>query len=129
MTVNFTSRNLKVNILMTLLFSSVFQTVVHKQWAVKSMWWTLTIRWYRTESGSRCLRATESACSAGDARDASLIPGWEIPWRRKWQPTPVFLLGESHGWRSLAGYSPWGRKESVRHNWMTKHRNTQNRKY
>jgi len=34
------------------------------------------------------------------------------PWRRKWQPTPVFLPGKSHGWRSLAGYSPWGRKES-----------------
>ena len=31
--------------------------------------------------------------------------GWE-------DPTPVFLLGESHGWRSLAGYSPWGCKES-----------------
>ena len=30
---------------------------------------------------------------------------------RKWQPTPVFLSGESHGQRSLAGYSPWGRKE------------------
>ena len=35
----------------------------------------------------------------------------KIPWRRKWQPTPVFLPGESHGWRSLVGYSPWGRKE------------------
>ena len=35
----------------------------------------------------------------------------KIPWRRKWQPTPVFLPGKSHGWRSLAGYSPWGRKE------------------
>ena len=33
-------------------------------------------------------------------------------WRRKWQPTPVFLPGESHGLRSLAGCSPWGRKES-----------------
>ena len=31
-----------------------------------------------------------------------------IPWKRKWQPTPVFLPGESHGRRSLAGYSPWG---------------------
>jgi len=31
----------------------------------------------------------------------------KIPWRRKWQPTPVFLLGELHGQRSLAGYSPW----------------------
>ena len=34
-----------------------------------------------------------------------------IPWRRKWQPTPVFLPGKSHGQRSLAGYSPWGRTE------------------
>ena len=34
----------------------------------------------------------------------------KIPWRRKWQPSPVFLPGESHGW-SLAGYSPWGRKK------------------
>ena len=34
-----------------------------------------------------------------------------FPWRREWQPTPVFLPGESHGQRSLAGYSPWGCKE------------------
>ena len=33
-------------------------------------------------------------------------------WRRKWQPTPVFFPGESHGWRSLVGYSPWGHQES-----------------
>ena len=31
----------------------------------------------------------------------------KIPWRRKWQPTPVFLPGKSHGKRNLAGYSPW----------------------
>ena len=36
----------------------------------------------------------------------------KIPWRRAWQPTPVFLPGESHGQRSLAGYSPRGRTES-----------------
>ena len=35
----------------------------------------------------------------------------KLPWRRKWQPTPVFLPGKSHGQRSLAGYSPWGHKE------------------
>ena len=35
-----------------------------------------------------------------------------IPWRRKWQPTPVFSPGESYGQRRLAGYSPWGREES-----------------
>ena len=34
------------------------------------------------------------------------------PWRRAWQPTAVFLPGESHGQRSLAGYGPWGRKEA-----------------
>ena len=34
-----------------------------------------------------------------------------IPWRRKWQPTPVFLPGDSHGQRRWVGYSPWGRKE------------------
>ena len=32
-------------------------------------------------------------------------------WKRKWQPTPIFLLGESHGQRSLVGYSPWSHKE------------------
>ena len=36
----------------------------------------------------------------------------KLPWRRKWQPTPVFLPGESHGQRSLVGYSPWGCTES-----------------
>ena len=35
----------------------------------------------------------------------------KIPWRRKWQPTPVLLPRKFHGWRSLVGYSPWGRKE------------------
>ena len=37
-----------------------------------------------------------------------------MPWRRKWQPTRVFLPGKSHGQRSLEGYSPWGHKESDR---------------
>ena len=44
----------------------------------------------------------ESACNAGDL---GLIPGLgRFPWRRKWQPIPVFLPGESHGQRSLMGY-------------------------
>ena len=39
---------------------------------------------------------------------------WEgkLPWRWEWQPTPVFLPGEFHGQRSLAGYSSWDHKES-----------------
>ena len=36
----------------------------------------------------------------------------KIPWRRAWTPTPVLLPEESHGQRSLAGYSPWGHKET-----------------
>ena len=36
----------------------------------------------------------------------------KLSWRRKWQPTPVFLPGKPHGWWNLVGYNPWGRKES-----------------
>ena len=50
-------------------------------------------------------------------------PGFEpwvgkFPWRRKWQPTPVLLPGESQGQRSLVGYSSWGRKESDTTEWL-----------
>ena len=48
----------------------------------------------------------------------SLLVG-TIPWRREWLPTPVFLPEEFHGHRSLAGYSPWGRKESDTTEWLT----------
>ena len=41
-----------------------------------------------------------------------LITHWFLKAGRKWQPTPVFLLGKAHGWRSLVGYSPRGHKES-----------------
>ena len=45
------------------------------------------------------------------------IPGSErFPWRRVWQPTPVFLTGESHGQRSLVGYSPWVTKSRTQLN-------------
>ena len=50
--------------------------------------------------------------NAGDVRDAGSIPGvGKIPRQRAWQPT-VLLPGESHGQKSLAGYSPQGCKES-----------------
>ena len=49
----------------------------------------------------------------GDVKRCKFDP-WvgKIPWRWKWQPMPIFLPGEFHGERSLAGYSPWGHKES-----------------
>ena len=43
----------------------------------------------------------------------------KIPWRREWQPTPVFLPGEFHGQRSLVGYSSWSHKESDMTEWLT----------
>ena len=46
----------------------------------------------------------ESACNVGDL-------GWEDPLEKGRLPIPVFLSGESHGQRSLVGYSPWGRRE------------------
>ena len=52
----------------------------------------------------------ESACRCRRCRFDPWVR--KIPWRRKWLPTPVFLPGESHGQRSLVGYSPWGHKES-----------------
>ena len=42
----------------------------------------------------------------------NFMVSFDINWRRKWQPTQVFLPGESHGLSSLLGYSPQGRKES-----------------
>ena len=51
--------------------------------------------------------------NAGEARDmGSILGSRKIPWKRKWQPTPVFLPGKPLGQRSLVGYSPWGCKGS-----------------
>ena len=41
----------------------------------------------------------------------SLVSGWEDLPEKEWKPTPVCLPRKSHGWRDLAGYSPWGCKE------------------
>ena len=68
-------------------------------------------RWWR-------LSGKESACQCRCHRRPG-FNSWvrKIPWRRKWQPTPVFLPGESYGQRSLVGYSPWGCREKD----MTEH--------
>ena len=57
--------------------------------------------------------AQNPPANAGDAKYSGSIPGLgRFPWGRKWQPAPVFLPEKSHGQRSLAGYSPWGRQQS-----------------
>ena len=44
---------------------------------------------------------------------------WEDPLEKEWQPSPVFLPGESHGQRGLVGYSPWCHKELAITEWLT----------
>ena len=55
---------------------------------------------------------TEEPCGLQSTGARSWTHLKQLNWRRKWQPTPVFLPGESHGWRSLVGCSPWGHPES-----------------
>ena len=66
-----------------------------------------------TEGFPAGARGKESICQCKRHRRHGFDP-WvrRIPWRREWQPTPVFLPAESHGQRSLAGYGPEGCKES-----------------
>ena len=66
--------------------------------------------------------AKESACQYRRHKKCRFYP-WvgKIPWRRKWQPPPVFLPGKSHRQRSLAGCSPWGLKELETTEWLSTH--------
>ena len=68
----------------------------------------LRLPWWLSGKGSTC-----------QCRRCRFNP-WlrQIPWRWKWQPTPVFLPGKSHGQRSLVVYSPWGCKR-VKHSLVT----------
>ena len=54
------------------------------------------------------LSGREPACQCRRCRFDPCV--WKIPWRKKWQPTPIFLPGEFHGQRNLVGYSLWGCK-------------------
>ena len=57
---------------------------------------------------------SETTEGLGASPEVELLPELCSFWRRKWQPMPAFLPGESHGQKSLAGHSPGGRKESDR---------------
>ena len=71
-------------------------------------WWWLCV--CAEDRGSPWwLSCKESTCRCRRRRFDLQVR--KIPWRRKWQPTSVFLPEESHGQRSLVGYRPWGRKE------------------
>ena len=65
-----------------------------------------------SKSSHTALVVKNMPADAGDIRDAGSIPGLgRFPWRRTWQPTPVFFPGKSHGQRNLTGYSPQGCEE------------------
>ena len=70
----------------------------------------LPVTWKLSGSVVKNLLAMQETC-----RRCGFDP-WvgKILWRGKWQPTPVFLPGESHGQGSLVGYSPQGHKESAK---------------
>ena len=89
-------------------FCTVVLFLVH--FLTSSMMWALyrhSLQYSQGFPGGSGVRNLP-ACQAGDVGS---IPGWgKIPWRRKWQPTPVFLPEKSHGQRSLVGYSPWDHK-------------------
>ena len=72
----------------------------------------LEVRWGEWGASQVAIVVKNLPASAG--RHETWFNPWvrKLPWRRAWQPTPVFLPGEFHGWRSLRGYSPWGHKES-----------------
>ena len=61
----------------------------------------------------------ESSCNAGDPGSIPGLVQSLLPWRREWQPTPIFLPGKFHGQRSLAGYNSWGCQESDMSEWLT----------
>ena len=72
----------------------------------------------------RWISGKESTCNAADEFDPWVR---KIHWRRKWQPTPVFLSGKSHGQRTLLGHSPLGHRR-VRHDLATKQQGLQSMK-
>ena len=70
------------------------------------MFYNLMLGEYKQQSPQLALVVKNLPANAGDTKDGSLIPGLGIfPWRRAWQPVPVFLPGEPHGQMNLVGYS------------------------
>ena len=87
----------------------------HKEWVTELNWTEL-----KEYQGLPVWHSSkESTCQCRRLRRHGFDSWvWKIPWKRKWQPTPVFLPGKSHGWRSLVAYSPQDCKESDTTEWL-----------
>ena len=84
--------------------------VVRNGWILDIFLVTYSVNTVRTVHGvlkARMLKRLASPCSSGPRFVRTL----HHDWRRKWKPTPVFLLRKSHGWWNLVVHSPWGRKK------------------
>jgi len=97
-------------------YSSVGYWVVYTEEFGLPQWWS--------KHYLKLLRWLSAKESTSQGRRLKFYP-WvgKIPWRRKWQPTPVFLPGKSQGQRSLVGYTPRGHKR-VGHDLATKQQNS-----
>ena len=110
----FTTINKKKNQYLPAICIACFYSLFFSFFIVISASWYFTMvliwnSWMTVDGLPQWLSGKESACQ----RWRRGFDHWvrKIPWRSKWQPTPVVLPGESHGQRSLACYSPWGHKE------------------
>ena len=97
---------------------------VHGIFQVRILKW-VAISYFRRSSRTRdwtcisCVSCTGRWILYHRATWVGSLRWGEIPWRREWTPTPVFLPGELHGQKSLAGYSQWGCKEADRTEQLT----------
>ena len=99
------------------------QRVGH-DWATELSWTDVDLKLTQSKAGTPKKRILPQIsvmlyCDCAAKYDYHL--DFTLFWRRKWQPTPVVLPGESHGQRSLVGYSPWGLKESDTTERLTQH--------
>ena len=99
-----------VNLRFELMFGS------HHNWDLKLAFPSFSSKWGQSLSsflwGGRGL-----AKGRVDFQTQTIPKDYRKGQRRKWQPTPILLPGKVHGWGSLVGYSPWGRKESDMTEW------------
>ena len=113
-----------VNIRPTVILAGILAALVPQAWSRRGLWAPGSADSLPSRE-KHCtivgqISSKESACNARGVCRRGRFNSWvgKIPGRRKWQSTPVFLPGESHRWRTLAGYLP--RDCRVRHCWATK---------
>ena len=83
------------------------EMTLYRAGTVQGCLWKISLLRYKCTKGASPMQSSKkSACNAKAPGDTTLIPGvGKIPWRKSWKLTRVFLPRESHGQRSLAGYS------------------------